>query len=96
MRGGWVYILSNRLNGVLYVGVTADLARRVAQHRAGEGSAFVREYGLSRLVYAERHEDIVAAIQREKNIKGWPRAWKVRRIHGVNPEWRDLLDDFVG
>ena len=85
--------MSNRPNGVLYVGVTADLVRRVHQHRAGTDQSFVRRYGLFLLVYAERHEDILAAIQREKNIKGWPRAWRVRLIHRLNPEWRDLLAD---
>jgi len=93
MRGGWVYIMSNRPNGTLYIGVTADLARRVWQHREGTGSEFVRRYGLTQLVYAERHEEIVRAIQREKNIKDWPRAWKVRLIQAINPDWRDLYCD---
>lgn len=93
MHGGWLYTLSNRPNGTLYVGVTADLARRVWPHRQGVGSEFVRRYCLTRLVFAERQE-IARAIQREKNIKDWPRAWKVRRlIHSMNPEWRDLYDD---
>jgi putative endonuclease len=82
--------MTNRPNGTLYVGVTADLARRYTQHREGTGSAFVRQYGLTRLVYAERHEDIIAAIQREKNLKHWLRAWKTRLIVAQNPEWRDL------
>ena len=73
--------------------VTSDLVRRVAQHKARHGSAFVRRYGLTRLVYAEAHELVTAAIQREKTIKTWPRAWKVRLIHGINPEWRDLADE---
>jgi len=64
MAGGWVYIMMNRPNGTLYVGVTSDLARRYAQHREGAGSKFVSRYSLTRLVCAERHEDIVAAIQR--------------------------------
>jgi putative endonuclease len=94
MRGGWVYIMTNRLNGTLYVGVTNDIARRAFEHRAGAGSNFTRRYGLTRLVYAERHENILSAIQREKRIKDWPRAWKMRLIRGQNPYWEDLSDPF--
>ncbi|HEY1930486.1 MAG TPA: GIY-YIG nuclease family protein, partial [Acetobacteraceae bacterium] len=95
MDGGWVYILTNRPNGTLYVGVTNDLARRVYEHRSGTGSVFTRRYGLHRLVYCERHEEILGAIQREKNVKDWPRAWKVRLIRGLNPDWDDLYDPFM-
>ena len=91
-QGGWVYILSNRRNGTLYLGVTANLSLRVFQHREGRGGAFTRRYGLTRLVYYERYEDIRDAIQRERNMKHWPRAWKVRLIHGMNPEWDDLYE----
>jgi len=94
MKGGWVYIMTNRPNGTLYVGVTNDIARRAFEHRAGTGG-FTQRYGLSRLVYAERHDDITAANRRETNIKKWPRAWKVRLIHGINPEWRDLYNDLA-
>ncbi|MCR2834668.1 GIY-YIG nuclease family protein [Parerythrobacter lacustris] len=90
--GGWVYIMSNKRDGVLYVGVTADLAARISQHRASRGSAFCRKYGLDRLVYAEPHEDIDAAITREKAIKAWNRAWKIELIENANPEWSDLFD----
>lgn len=69
MKGGWVYIMTNRPNGTLYTGVTADLAARVTQHREGRGSSFCRQHGLVRLVYAERHDEIEAAILREKRIK---------------------------
>ncbi len=95
MQGGWVYILTNRPDGVLYVGVTSDLARRVWEHREGVADGFTKRYGLKRLVYAERHEDIRMAIQREKTVKHWSRAWKVRLIHGDNPEWADLYDQLV-
>ncbi len=88
--GGFVYIMSNRRDGTLYAGVTSDLVRRVEEHRSGAGSEFVRRYGLHRLVYYERHQDIVTAIQREKAIKTWRRAWKVRLIQRGNPEWVDL------
>ncbi len=95
MAGGWVYILTNRPNGTLYVGVTSDLVRRTWEHREGVVDGFTKRYGLKRLVFAERHDDIRAAIQREKNIKHWPRAWKVRLIHAENPAWDDLYDRLV-
>ena len=73
MRGGWVYITANRYRGGMYVGVTADLVRRIAQHRAGTGSIHVADTGKTRLVYAERHDEIAAAIAREKLVKKWKR-----------------------
>ena len=87
----WVYIMSNRKDGVLYIGVTADLSRRIIQHREGKGSAFCRRYGLTRLVYAEEHDSIEDAIAREKAMKAWKRAWKIELIEGVNPAWDDLF-----
>ena len=90
MRGGWVYIMTNRPNGTLYLGVTSDLARRAWEHREGFVDGFSKRYGLKRLVWFERHDDIRAAIQREKTMKHWPRAWKVRLILSANPEWDDL------
>ena len=95
MAGGFVYILTNRPNGVLYVGVTNDLVRRVAEHRAGVVDGFTKRYGLHRLVYFEQYDDIRTALQREHNIKHWPRAWKVRKIIADNPEWRDLFEAIV-
>lgn len=92
MPGGWVYIMTNRPNGTLYIGVTNDLARRVCEHREGVVPGFTRRYGLKRLVFCERHADIRLAIQREKTLKHWPRAWKLRLILGLNPEWNDLFD----
>ena len=88
----WVYIMSNRKDGVLYIGVTADLSRRIVQHREGKGSAFCRRYGLTRLVYAEEHDSIEDAIAREKAMKAWKRAWKIELIEGANPGWDDLFD----
>ena len=92
MRGGWVYILTNRPFGVLYVGVTSHLARRAWEHRDSVCKSFASRYHLKRLVFAERHDDIVSAIQREKNIKHWPRAWKLNIITEQNPQWEDLYD----
>ena len=94
MPAGWIYIMTNRRNGTLYVGVTSDIRRRgVAQHKEGLIDGFTKHYGLHCLVYAARHENMLAAIQREKNIKHWPRGWKVRLIHRDNPEWNDLFAD---
>ena len=90
MRGGYVYIMANRRNGALYVGLTSDIAARVMQHRYGEGSDFCRRYGLKRLVYAERHATIQEAIAREKQIKAWKRIWKIELIESANPNWEDL------
>jgi putative endonuclease len=92
MGGGWVYIMTNRPNGTLYVGVTAELGPRIWQHREAVADGFTKRYGLKRLVYAERHEDIRIALQREKNIKHWPRRWKVSLIQAGNPDWADLFD----
>ena len=87
--------MTNHARGVLYVGVCADLAARVAQHLAGEGSGFCRRYNLKRLVLAEHHDSIDDAIRREKLLKTWQRAWKIEPIEAANPGWRDLWDDIV-
>jgi putative endonuclease len=92
MQGGWIYILTNRPNGTLYVGVTSNLARRVWEHREGVIDGFTKQHGLKRLVLVERYDDIRIAIQREKNMKHWSRAWKVRLILDANPAWDDLYD----
>jgi putative endonuclease len=91
----WVYILTNRPNGTLYVGVTSNLARRIWEHREGVIDGFTKKYGLKRLVLAERYDDMRSAIQREKNMKHWPRAWKVRLILDANPAWTDLYDSIA-
>ena len=91
-RGGWIYVLTNRPNGTLYIGVTNSLSRRVWEHREGLYPGFARRYGLRRLVYYEHHDDIRNAIQRETSLKRWPRAWKVRMILGSNPNWDDLYE----
>jgi putative endonuclease len=92
MRGGWVYILTNRPNGILYTGTTSDLPRRVWQHRQRLSAGFTKRYNLQRLVWFEFHDRIEAAIQTERNMKHWPRAWKVRLILAMNPEWEDLYE----
>ena len=95
MKGGWVYILTNRANGVLYVGVTNNLIRRVNEHRTGAVPGFTKRYGLKMLVYFEGHDDIRLAIQREHNMKHWSRTWKVRLILRENPQWRDLFPELL-
>jgi putative endonuclease len=92
MKRAWVYIMTNRPNGTLYTGVTSDLARRVWEHRKGLVDGFTKRYGLKLLVYVEPYTDISFAIQRERNMKHWPRAWKVRLILAANPNWDDLYD----
>jgi putative endonuclease len=95
MKGGWVYIMTNRPNGILYTGVTSGLVKRVWEHREGVVDGFTKDYGLRRLVYFEFHDDIISAIQREKNVKHWPRAWKVNLIVAENPDWDDLSGEIV-
>jgi len=94
MRGAWVYILASKRNGTLYVGVTSDLRRRMEEHKQGLIDGFTRRYDVKRLVWAERHESIAAAIQREKTIKKYPRRWKLNLIEHLNPQWRDLCEDW--
>lgn len=91
-KGGWVYIMTNRYRGTLYVGVTSNLPATIHQHRSGTGSDFCTRYGLSRLVWAEHGEDIAACIQHEKRLKRWRREWKFDPIERGNPEWRDMFD----
>ena len=86
----YVYMMASKRNGTLYVGVTNDLVRRVRRHRKGIGSDFVKTYGVKRLVYYERHDDVKSARVREKQMKRWKRAWKLRLVEGFNPEWKDL------
>ena len=92
MAGGWVYILTNKPNGTLYIGVTSDIARRAWEHREGVADGFTKRYDLKRLVYVEHHDDIRNAIQREKSLKRWLRTSKLRLINDANPDWHDLYD----
>ena len=94
-RGGWTYIITNRAYGVLYVGVTSDIDRRMWEHRHGLGSKFCKKYGLDRLVLVEQHATIEEAIAREKKLKRWPREWKTALVEAANPDWDDLGVRFV-
>ncbi|CAK7259995.1 GIY-YIG nuclease family protein [Shinella yambaruensis] len=87
---GYVYIVTNQRNGTLYIGVTADLERRIHEHREKVTPGFSSKYDCVRLVWYEEHDSIGTAIQREKSLKRWYRQWKVELIEAMNPDWRDL------
>jgi len=95
MLGYFVYILASRHSGTLYVGVTSDLIRRVAEHREGAIPGFTERHGVKRLVWYEAHDSVEAAIRREKRLKKWPRAWKVALIETANPQWQDLWPEII-
>jgi putative endonuclease len=95
MRHACVYILANKRNGTLYVGVTNDVVRRVWEHKSDVVEGFTKRYSVHRLVYAEFHETMPLAIVREKQVKKWRREWKIELIERDNPEWRDLYEDMV-
>jgi len=90
-----VYILANKRNGALYVGVTSDMMKRGWEHRQGVEEGFTRKYGVQMLVHYEVCENMLSAISREKQLKKWNRAWKLRLIEERNPAWRDLWQDIV-
>ena len=93
MKTYWLYILASRPGEALYVGVTNDLSRRVWAHKQGRGGEHTKRYGIDQLVYYESYPDVRDAIQRERNIKHWPRAWKANLIYGMNPTWRDPYEE---
>ncbi len=86
----YLYILSNKYNGTLYIGITNDLERRMFEHKNKLIEGFSKRYGLNRLVYFETFQNIKDAIKREKNMKKWKREWKIKRIREDNPNWSDL------
>jgi putative endonuclease len=90
-----VYILASGRNGTLYIGVTSDLVLRIWQHRSNAVAGFVQNYGVHRLVFAEFHQSMEAAILREKRLKKWRRSWKLELIERNNPNWRDLYDELA-
>ena len=91
----YVYLLANRRNGTLYVGMTDDLAKRVWMHRVGALPGFTKQHGIKTLVWYEQHETRESAFVRERQIKKWNRAWKLRLIVQMNPLWRDLYEDIL-
>jgi putative endonuclease len=96
MKRPCVYILASRRNGTLYVGITTNLAKRMAEHDQGLLPGFTSRYGVRQLVYYEQHANIPEAIQREKTLKGWHRQWKLRLIEAMNPGWTNLYDPATG
>jgi len=92
MKNYYVYILCSKRNGTLYIGVTNNLNRRVQEHKAKLIPGFTAKYSVTRIVYFEVFDSALGAICREKCLKEWARAWKIRLIEKSNPEWRDLLD----
>jgi putative endonuclease len=92
----YVYIVASRIGGTIYIGVTNDLMRRIAEHRQKQIKGFTKKYGVSTLVYFEQFDDPENAILREKQLKGWNRAWKIRLIEEINPNWDDLYPGIAG
>jgi putative endonuclease len=95
-RSYYVYILASRIGGTLYVGITNDLIRRVFEHKSKSTPGFTERYDVAKLVYFEQFDDPENAIKREKRIKKWNRAWKIRLIEEFNPNWEDLYADIAG
>jgi putative endonuclease len=95
MKNFNVYIMASKRHGTLYVGVTSDLVRRVYEHKTDALEGFTKKYGVHSLVYYESTEDVETAIQREKQLKNWQRAWKTALIERSNPDWRDLYEDLT-
>jgi putative endonuclease len=91
----WVYILASKRNGVLYIGVTSNLAQRVWQHKNKMVEGFTLTYNVDRLVHCESFADAESAITREKQLKRWKRAWKIRLIEEGNPGWKDLWEEIT-
>ena len=90
-----VFILANKRNGTLYVGVTSDLVQRIWEHKNSMVEGFTKHYNVHKLVWYELHESMESAIVREKRLKDWKRAWKLKLIESKNPDWQDLYDTIV-
>jgi putative endonuclease len=96
MREYYVYIMANKRNGTIYIGMSNDLIRRVCEHREGILPGFTKTYGCKMLVYYEQGGDVDGAIYREKQLKKWARKWKLTLIEKMNPEWKDLWHEITG
>ena len=91
----YVYILASNKNGTLYIGVTSNLVKRIYEHKNELAEGFTKQYSVHNLVYFEITESVKSAIAREKKLKKWNRAWKIRLIEKTNPEWRDLYMELI-
>ena len=94
-KQGFVYILTNKNNTTLYIGVTSNLIKRIYEHKNKLVDGFTKKYNLNKLVYFESLDNITAAIEREKQLKNWHRNWKINLITEFNKEWKDLYDDII-
>jgi putative endonuclease len=94
-KPGWVYIMASRRNGTLYIGATSDLMKRVWEHRTGAGAGFTKDYGCTLLVWFADCGSIEVARARERAMKKWNRAWKLREIEAANPDWNDLFPSLM-
>ncbi len=90
-----VYILASKRNGTLYTGVTSNLVKRIWEHKNDFVEGFSKRYAVHQLVWYEVHETMESAIQREKRVKGWKRAWKLELIEKLNPDWHDLYQKIL-
>ncbi len=95
MKTYYVYILANKPNGTLYIGVTNNLLKRISEHKQNLANGFTKRYGIHTLVYFETTPDVLGAIQREKQLKNWQRAWKIELIEKENPGWKDLYEKML-
>ena len=90
-----VYILSSKRNGTLYIGVSSDLVKRIWQHKHDEARGFTKRYGVHELIWYELHETMESAIERERALKNWKRAWKLELIERETPDWKDLYEEIL-
>ena len=90
-----VYILASKRNGILYIGVTSDLVKRIWEHKNNLVAGFTKRYNVHHLVWYELHEEMISAIERERSLKEWKRSWKLRLIESSNPDWQDLYDTIL-
>jgi putative endonuclease len=94
MRYGYVYLLCNRKNGAIYLGVTNNLGERLREHKEKQNEGFTADFDVTRLVWFDRFDLVTDAIQREKTMKGWPRQWKINTIEKNNPDWKEIVLEF--
>lgn len=94
MKKYWVYILSSKKRGTLYIGVTNNITSRTYQHKQQLTKSFTKKYNIKLLVYTEEYSSIFEAISREKNLKNWKRSWKIKLIETINKDWIDLSDSY--
>ncbi len=95
MKSYYIYIMTSKKNGTLYIGITNDLIKRVFEHKKGLVEGFTKKYQVNKLVYFEETQDVESAIMREKKLKDWKRKWKLELIEKTNPKWDDLYDKIL-